>query len=254
VPVRGQKPGFVPEAGRFVALPSSGPQRNAGQPVTLGIIYTRPFMQKTFLTLALVVSLAGAASAQRTVRTRSQSSHGVSLGLKAGGSLSTLVGKDAGAYESIYGFHAGVFSNISLSKLFAFQPELLYSQKGAKSLNIFGDYVTRRFHYVDVPLAFHVNTNGLFFEAGPQIGFLVAAQDKVGSASVSLDRNNFKTADIGYIAGLGYQRKSGLGIGFRYNGEFTNVPQSVTAGPVTFQARQRNSVFQAYLSYSINEL
>lgn len=211
-------------------------------------------MHKTFLTLALVAGLAGAAHAQRSVRTRSQTSNGVSLGLKAGVSQSDLVGQDAAIYQGIYGFHAGVFSNISFSKLFAFQPELLYSQKGAKVPTGLGDYATRRFHNVDIPLAFHVNTNGFFLEAGPQIGILAAVQDKYGSASTKVDRNGFKTATVGYLAGLGYQRKQGLGFGFRYNGDFSNVNQPVTVGPITYEPRIRHSVFQLYLTYSFNEL
>jgi hypothetical protein len=210
-------------------------------------------MQKTFLTLALVAGLAGTANAQRSIRARSQPSNGVSLGLKAGASQSDLVGMDAGAYQAIYGFHAGVFANITLSKLFAFQPELLYSQKGAKLATGLGDFATRRFHYVDIPLAFHVNTNGFFLEAGPQIGILAAVQDKYGSASTTVDRSNFKTATIGYLAGLGYQRKAGLGFGLRYNGEFSNVAQPVSVGAITFEPRVRHSVFQLYLTYSFNE-
>lgn len=199
-------------------------------------------MKKTFLTLALLAGLTGAAQAQHS---------NVSLGLKAGASLTNFVGADASGYKSIYGFHGGIFANIGLTDMFAFQPELLYSQKGAKSLTAAGDYSTRRLHYVDVPLAFHVNADGLFFEAGPQVGFLVAAQDKYGSSSTAIDRNNFNTVDVGYLAGLGYQRKTGLGVGLRYNGEFTNYRQAITVGTTTVQARARNSAFQLYLTYSL---
>jgi hypothetical protein len=208
-------------------------------------------MQKTFFTLALLAGLAGSAHAQRGSRARSQAPHSISLGLKAGGSLSDLVGKDADFYKSIYGFHAGVFANISLSKLVAFQPELLYSQKGAKQTTVLDEYTTR-FHYVDIPLSFHVNTNGFFLEAGPQVGLLAAAQQKVGSVSTNI-KSLFNDADLGYIAGLGYQQKSGLGIGLRYNGAFTNVRKSIELGNVSIQSRQRNSALQLYLTYSFNE-
>lgn len=200
-------------------------------------------MKKSIYTLALVAGLAGTAHAQRNV----------SLGLKAGVSLSNLVGADAKVYENLFGFHAGVFANIGITKMVAFQPELLYSQKGAKvplvGINGPAGDASWRFHYVDVPLAFHVNAAGLFFEAGPQVGFLVAAQSKYGSYSTDI-KASYNTVDFGYLAGLGYQRKSGLGIGLRYNGAFTNVSKSFTAGNTTYQERARNSVFQAYLSYS----
>jgi hypothetical protein len=192
-------------------------------------------MKKTLFTLALLAGLTGAAQAQN-----------VSLGVKAGPSYSGFVGAQATNYESIFGFHAGVFANIGLTDLFAFQPEIIYSQKGAKVPNI---DVTTRLNYVDIPLSFHVNADGLFFEAGPQLGILIAAQDKSGS--VSVDRKPlYNTLDFGYLAGLGYQRKSGPGIGLRYNGGFTNVEKSQTVGNVTYQNNIRNSAFQLYLTYS----
>jgi len=172
----------------------------------------------------------------------------VSLGIKAGASLTNLVGPDAN-FDSRFGFHAGVFANIGFAKLFAFQPELLYSQKGAHFTN--NSDAGYRLHYVDVPLAFHVNTDGFFFELGPQVGVLVAAKKEDGSASVD-SKNVYKDIDFGYLAGLGYQLKHGLGVGLRYNGEFTNVPKSYNLGNVTVQPRERNSAFQLYATYSFN--
>ena len=194
-------------------------------------------MKKTLFTLALLAGLTGAAQAQRS---------NVSLGIKAGPSYSSFIGAQTTNYESAFGFHAGVFANVGLTDLFAFQPEIIYSQKGAKVPNV---DLTTRLNYVDIPLLFHVNTDGLFFEAGPQLGILVAAKDKLGS--VSVDRKAFyNTLDFGYLAGLGYQRKSGPGIGIRYNGGFTNVEKSRTVGNVTVQNNIRNSAFQLYLTYS----
>ncbi|WP_210519068.1 porin family protein [Hymenobacter terricola] len=194
-------------------------------------------MKKTLFTIALMGGLTGVAQAQHS---------NVSLGLKAGGSYSSFVGKQATNYESIFGFHAGAFANIGITDLFAFQPEIIYSQKGAKTST---SDVTTRLNYVDVPLSFHVNADGLFFEAGPQVGFLLAAKDQAGN--LSLDRKPlYNTVDFGYLVGLGYQRKTGPGVGLRYNGGFTNVEKSYTAGNVTVQNNIRNSVFQLYLTYS----
>ncbi|WP_345237425.1 porin family protein [Hymenobacter saemangeumensis] len=193
-------------------------------------------MKKILLPLALMLGLSEAAQAQGNV----------ALGLKAGGSYSTFDGQDATNAKSRFGFHAGVFANISLSDLIAVQPELVFSQKGAK-------YSTTdaldRLNYLDIPLSFHLNVSGLFFEAGPQVGVLLGASRETGSVSVNT-KERYNDFDFGYLAGLGYQRKSGPGIGLRYNGGFTNVVQSTTAGSVTTQPRIRNSVFQLYLTYS----
>ncbi len=201
-------------------------------------------MKKSIITLALLAGFASAAQAQYRGR-----GGNVSLGLKAGASLSDFVGADANGYTNRFGFNAGIFVNFGLTRLVAFQPEILYSQKGAK-LNANSDYRTR-LHYIDVPLAFHVNTDGFFFEAGPQVGFLVAAKSEAGSVSVDV-KNAYKTVDFGYLAGLGYQLKHGLGVGLRYNGAFTNFPKSSTSGAVTVQPRARNSAFQLYATYSFN--
>jgi hypothetical protein len=196
-------------------------------------------MKKTIYTLMLMAGLAGTARAQR--------SGDVSLGLKAGASYASFVGKDAGNRDGLFGFQAGVFANIGITRMFAFQPELLYSQKGSKVADV-TDFSTR-LNYLDVPLSFHVNADGLFFEAGPQVGFLLSAKSEAGNTSVDV-KSATNSVDFGYLAGLGYQRKTGPGIGLRYNGSFNNIPKSVSVGGVTVQNRIRNSVFQLYLTYS----
>ena len=92
----------------------------------------------------------------------------------------------------------------------------------------------------------------MFFEAGPQLGFLMKAQDTYNSSTTTLDENQFNTLDLGYVVGLGYQRKTGLGIGLRYNGGITNVRKEIDGGPAIIQPRSRNEAFQLYLTYSLN--
>ncbi len=200
-------------------------------------------MKKPFLILAILAGAAGAAQAQQRP---------VSVGLKAGASLTTFVGANATDldFKDVFGVQGGVFACFGLTDVLDFQPELLYSQKGARSAARSGGYVTRRLHYLDVPLALRVRADGLFFEAGPQVGLLLLAQDKYGSASNTVSRGNFNFLDLGYLVGLGYQRSTGPGVGLRYNGAFTNYQQALTLGPNTFQSRIRNSAFQLYLTYA----
>jgi hypothetical protein len=203
-------------------------------------------MKKTSLIL-LALLAGGSTAAQAQYRGRGGN---VSLGVKAGGSLTDFVGADTkNAFNNRFGFHAGVFANIGFAKLFAFQPEIIYSQKGAKTNAIDINY---RLHYIDVPLTFHVNTDGFFFEAGPQVGFLVAAKYEVGSVSTDT-KGSFKAVDFGYLGGLGYQLKHGLGVGLRYNGAFSNLYKAVPlSASTTYQQRTRNSAFQLYATYSFN--
>lgn len=188
--------------------------------------------------LAAVAGFSGAAQAQRS---------NVSLGLKAGATYSSFVGKQAGDQDGLFGFHGGGFANIGITDLFAFQPEVIYSQKGSKTANVVD--ASTRLHYLDVPLSFHANSGGFFFEAGPQVGFLLAAESKSGPTSVDV-KSSTNAVDVGYLLGLGFQRKTGPGIGLRYNGGFTNLPKAVTVGSVTVQNNIRNSAFQLYVTYS----
>jgi hypothetical protein len=217
--------------------------RSFAAPISSPIFFL--MKRSIFVLLALVLGFSTVAQAQR----RGRGGSDVSLGLKAGASLINTTGPDAVANDYRFGFHGGVFANIGLTSLFAFQPELLYSQKG-------GDYrnttdASLRLHYIDVPLAFHVNSGGLFFEAGPQVGFLIAAKSQGGSTSTDV-KPSLNTVDFGYLFGLGYQLKEGLGVGLRYNGGFTNVPRATTYGSTTVQRRERNGAFQLYLTYSFN--
>lgn len=208
-------------------------------------------MKKNILMLA-ALALGLSTTAQAQYRGRGGN---VSLGVKAGASLTNFVGADtkingANGFDYRFGFHAGVFANIGFARLLAFQPELLYSQKGAKFSG--NNDASIRLHYIDVPLAFHVNTDGFFFEAGPQVGFMVAAKSQLGSVSKDI-KDAYKSVDFGYLAGLGYQLKHGPGVGLRYNGAFTNCYKEVQLGSsTTFQQRTRNSAFQLYVTYSFN--
>lgn len=195
-------------------------------------------MKKIFYSLALVAGLSSTAQAQRNV----------SLGLKAGASYSSFVGAQAGNSGGIAGVLVGAFANIGLSRMVAIQPEVLYSRKGERANDIPGDFSTR-LQYIDVPVAFHVNANGLFFEAGPQVGFLLAADEEYLNVTTDI-KSRTNSVDFGYLAGLGYQRKTGPGIGLRYNGGLRNVPKAVTNGVTTVQDNRRNSAFQLYLTYS----
>ena len=196
-------------------------------------------MKKTFLAIALLLGVADAAQAQ--------SAH---FGVKAGASLTNYTGKGADGAEYKFGFNGGFVANLAVNDAFSIQPEVLYSMKGAKaSGNIFGTNLTYKetLHYIDVPVLAHINAGGLFFEVGPQIGFLVAAKataDAGGQSGSGDVKDNFNTVDFGYAGGLGYQVANGPGIGLRYNGGFTDVYKGNNGDYAT-----RNSAFQLYLTY-----
>lgn len=205
-------------------------------------------MQKVLLSLGLLVGVSFAAQAQSA-----------SFGVKAGVSLTNVTGDNTQDVKNLVGFHGGLVANFAVNDVFSIQPELLYSMKGAKveestSLGgtTYSDKITSRLHYIDVPVLARVNAGGLFFELGPQVGFLVAAKQKqevsggIGSGTYDTDiKDQLRTVDFGYVAGLGYQVSNGPGIGLRYNGGFSDTNKSSSSN----SSAVRNSAFQLYVSF-----
>ncbi len=197
-------------------------------------------MKRSFLLLGLALGLTGAAQAQ-TAR----------FGIKAGASLTNFTGKGSDGADYKFGFNGGFLANFGLNDAVSIQPEVLYSMKGAKgSDSSTGTNITStvNLNYIDVPVLVHVNAGGLFFELGPQVGFLASAKAKLeaNGQSYSEDvKSQLKTVDFGYAAGLGYQLAAGPGIGLRYNGGFVDVSKDNSNS----NNATRNGAFQLYLTY-----
>ncbi|WP_071837785.1 porin family protein [Hymenobacter norwichensis] len=217
-------------------------------------------MKKQFFILATVAAafaLASAAHAQ-----------GIRLGVKAGANLSNLSGDltEEDRFENKLGFHGGVMLNVGLAGdgFLSLQPEVLFSQKGFKYANneftILGNRYKyegdRTYNYIDVPVLLKINTGGFFVEAGPQYSYLLKVKDdskfsvngntaSQGSNTQNLD--NVNRNEIGYAAGLGFQSDSGLLLGIRYNGSFTDFGKDGYSDNDVRNAR--NSVFQASVGF-----
>lgn len=190
-------------------------------------------MQKVLLSLGLLASISFAAQAQS-----------IKYGVKAGASLTTLTGSDSDGAKNKFGFNGGVLANFGINDLFSIQPEVLYSMKGAK---VDGTDAHLNLNYIDVPVLVKVATGatGLFFELGPQVGFLASAKAKNNSVSVDV-KDNAKNVDFGYAAGLGFQAASGPMVGLRYNGGFTSIGKN-NNGYTSSDAK--NSAFQLYVGF-----
>jgi hypothetical protein len=181
---------------------------------------------------------------------------GSRFGIKAGGSYTTFVGKDVDSdTDSKLGWHGGLVAGLGITDKFSIQPEVLYSMKGIQSQASFNGTTvtgTQTMHYVDVPVLAKVQLGQLFLEAGPQAGVLVSAKAAYESNQMSFNASNkssFKDFDLGYALGLGAETASGLMLGLRYNGGFSDIAKSQSFGSVTLQPRARNSALQLYVGY-----
>ncbi|GAB2552382.1 porin family protein [Rufibacter soli] len=164
-----------------------------------------------------------------------QAQGGISLGLKAGANYSSLTGDNTNNLKHKFGFHGGGFLDFGLSDMVSIRPELLFSVKGYSVETTSDDDDNQSFSYIDVPILAHVYADGIFFEGGPTLGYMVAVKEG--------DTADFKKLEFGYAAGLGYEMESGMGFGLRYQGGLTSLSDNDN------DPKQKNSVFQLYLSY-----
>lgn len=158
-------------------------------------------MKKIILSLVAIAAF-GVANAQEDMK----------FGAKAGINMSNYTG-DADS-DSKIGFQVGAFAEFKVSEKFAVQPEILFSNLGAKdsdeSLNA---------NYIVIPvMAKYYVADGFSLEAGPQVGFLMSA--KYGDVDV---KDAYKSTDFGLNLGAGYDVAENINLGLRYSLGLSNV-------------------------------
>lgn len=147
----------------------------------------------------------------------------VNLGVKGGLNLYNLKNDNDVKYDSKAGLHLGLLGHIHITKQFAIQPELVFSQQGAKFTSN-GTETKYNMNYINVPVMFqYMFDNGFRLEAGPQVGFLMSAKAKTNSNEVDF-KDNLKTVDFALGVGVGYIfMPSGFGVDARYNFGLSNI-------------------------------
>jgi hypothetical protein len=164
----------------------------------------------------------------------------VTFGAKAGSNLATFTG-DFEENDMKVGFHVGGLAEISINDKFSVQPELLFSTQGTQ----FSSDDKINLSYINLPvIAKYYATDGLSIEAGPQVGFLVNAEQEVEGESSDFDNTN--DIDFGLNFGLGYKLDSGINFSARYNLGLSNIIDTDS----NFEAK--NSVFQFSVGYFFN--
>lgn len=180
------------------------------------------------------------------------------FGLKAGVNLASLEIDDDSQSNPLNtnsktGFHGGVFVNLPLGGIFAVQPEVVFSTQGSK---VSGSVVVPPsttvpfrdewdFYYLNVPVMLQAKlTSGLFLEAGPQVGFLLKAENDAGDDL----KDEMKKTDFGAGAGIGYLSRIGLGINARYTMGFSNILEDNSSGD---EGKYKNRVASIGLVYHL---
>lgn len=221
-------------------------------------------MKKLFLGLGLV---AGSFALAQT---------SPQFGLKAGLNVSSISDDGYEDSKSKAGFYGGVFMNAPLSEQFSIQPEVLYSQMGAKTVDshVTGlgttvkNSATLNLNYIAVPVMFQFKaTPNFYIEAGPEFGFLVSAKAKgdtttttSGGPSTTISysskdiKDNFSGFNMGAGLGLGFNITNNFGINARYVAGFTDINKKNDGSDGTTSTgnsnnKNRNNTFQVGLAY-----
>ncbi len=158
-------------------------------------------MKKSLFLMAMGMLMFNIAQAQDTAPSGDNRSN-LALGVKLGFNYANVYdtqGQDFVADPKL-GFVAGGFLSLPLGKLFAIQPEVLFSQKGFKgSGTLLGSpySYTRTTNYLDVPILVALRpTENLSIVAGPQFSYLMNEKNEYNGAINSQQEQAFSNDNI----------------------------------------------------------
>ena len=158
-------------------------------------------MNKYLLALAMFIAFAINSQAQK-----------ISGGIKGGLNISDVAGLNG---DNRLSGHIGVFINSKLSSQWSIQPELLYSGQG-QQYRVGNEELTLALSYLQIPIMFQFHaTKQFYIDFGPQIGILLAANNKNDDDKWEVDEY-YKKADAGLAIGLGFDITRQVGIYGRY--------------------------------------
>ena len=186
-------------------------------------------MKKVLLTAAAVMTF-GLMQAQE-----------VKFGAKVGLNISNVSG-DIEESKNKVGFQIGGFAEIKVTDKFSIQPEMLYSTQGTKADQTYTDAdgsfnidLTQKLNYLNIPVMAKYYVDKKFYvEAGPQIGFLLSAEQKAEASGVYFgqpvnetetvdNKSSLNSTDFGVNIGLGYNFSDQVGANLRYTSGLSDV-------------------------------
>ena len=177
------------------------------------------------------------------------------MGIKGGLNVTNLYLEDVNDENARFGFNLGLYGQILSSDVFAIQPELLFSTKGAKweytgALDQTIDFNT---NYLDLPVLAVIKLGkSAEIHAGPYAGYLLSAKIKYdgdfANGTDNIDRDDLNTIDYGLVGGFGLNFGA-MQVGARYNYGLAKIANS--DGAKSLLGDSKNSNAQLYVSFDL---
>lgn len=201
-------------------------------------------MKKTIICLVAAVMTLCATTGAKAQK--------VGFGVKGGVNLSTWTSDNS---KFRVGLHVGGFANIKFNKMFAIQPELMYSMEGGKytaEQSVAGYYVNFKYtttaHKLIVPVMFQITPiRELTLEAGPQFGFNLSLKghynvdtnfpgaehlEPYQDGDVDYNSDSYNTFELGLALGARFNIAKNMSVGARYVYGLTPLFDEVKVGGV----------------------
>jgi hypothetical protein len=174
-------------------------------------------MNKIILATIAVIGITSSSLAQSTT-----TKNNLKIGFKVGANYSNVFDSKDNEFnaDSKFGLAIGGFLSIPFAQFFAFQPEVLFSQKGFKgSGTILGSkyQFTRTTNYIDIPLLFAIKPIESFtLLVGPQYAYLLKQTDEFTTSSTSaaqqqeFNNDNIRKNILSVLTGFDFTQKNFL--------------------------------------------
>lgn len=210
---------------------------------------------------AIALTVGGVFTTVNAQNSSDSSSSDAHFGVKGGVNFSNLISDEVTDNNVLTSFNAGVYFNMPIGDRFSFQPEVLYSRKGAelKYDNFFATGSSKfKLNYIEVPVLIKANiTENLNVHFGPYLAYLIDAKATNETANGTFDfekefsNDDFNKFDAGLSGGIGFDFDA-FGIGVRYNYGLTKIGKERTIAGQTFTTPDaKNSSLSVYAAIKL---
>ena len=175
-------------------------------------------------------------------KSSAQTRFGLSAGLN-GSTIKKVFNGESGTGKYKLGIQAGLFLEIGILDYWAIQPELNYTQLGAKFEDVDGNNFTSDITFITMPILAKLRLMEFGFYAGPQVGYVFQASDRYTGGTVDMT-DYYRKVNLSGVVGAEYVFREHLVSSVRYQLSITDLSKDTEFGPSL-----KNTAFTFTLGY-----